>query len=222
MQMHFAVQPLRSGRLRRAGAERGAALVEFALSLPLILLFLAGIYDLGRVQSQMNTVSQIAYQVAVIGATNPRITGDITMEQQGAKILSLVDRETSYFNATPTLAPPPEGFTTRYFQESGRWFVTATVRGNLNSYFRWIFPPLFSISVSVTAPYLYSSAGGQDSDIDGYQNGTLSDCDGTLGAAAEGDCRERICGCPEGSGPTVCAGSNTPRVCYERVVLPES
>ena len=53
----------------RAGAERGAALVEFALVLPLLMTILMGILDYGYVYYVRLTMTNAAREGARVGAT---------------------------------------------------------------------------------------------------------------------------------------------------------
>ena len=213
-----------TSKARHSRSQRGAALVEFALSLPLLGIFIAGIYDLGRVQSQVNTLSQMAYQIAIIGATSPKATGNTAMETQGARILSLANKQMGFFDGAPILEAATGQPATRYFSENSRWYVNTTVTGSLNSYFKFLFPNIFQVKISVTAPYLYSANSAENENIDGYQDNAEdhpSDCEGRIDGSArsdEGDCRAKICGCPAGTSAAVCLGTNTPRICYERTM----
>ena len=54
---------------RRSGHERGAALVEFALSLPLLLVVIAGIVDFAFLFQRYEVVTNAAREGARLGAT---------------------------------------------------------------------------------------------------------------------------------------------------------
>jgi Flp pilus assembly protein TadG len=54
-------------RLRRERGQDGVALVEFALVLPMLLLFLVGLTDLGRAVYYMNTMENAAREGARVG-----------------------------------------------------------------------------------------------------------------------------------------------------------
>jgi len=58
-------------------AERGDALIEFAVVLPVLLLLLAGVTDVGRVYSSAVVVSNAARQAARYAATSPADTTTI-------------------------------------------------------------------------------------------------------------------------------------------------
>ena len=205
-----------------ARAARGAALVEFAIALPLIMLFMVGVYDLGRAESQINTLAQVAYQVAFIGATiqsNGRRHDGI----RAGKVLGLVQNQTNYFDTVPILTLRPiVAPQTRYFTGTdGNLYVTATVQGTLRSFYRVLLPTLFTMQVSVTAPYLYTSTSSLAGTIDGFQNGTdpngnpsYSQCNGNFFGSSpyETDCTTgNLCGCESSGG--LCIGTKSPPIC---------
>jgi Flp pilus assembly protein TadG len=53
--------------------ESGAAMVEFALVAPLLILFATGVIDLGRAFKQYNTLSQAVRDGARFAATHPKV-----------------------------------------------------------------------------------------------------------------------------------------------------
>ena len=58
--------------LRRTDDDRGQTLVEFALVIPIVLLFLLGLFDLGRIVFINNSLSDGARNGARHAATRPR------------------------------------------------------------------------------------------------------------------------------------------------------
>jgi Flp pilus assembly protein TadG len=63
-------------RIRRAGRkEDGSSLVEFAISLPLLVVFVVGIYDFSGAFNQKQKIEQAAQVGAIIAAGTPN--GDI-------------------------------------------------------------------------------------------------------------------------------------------------
>jgi Flp pilus assembly protein TadG len=58
--------------LRRSDADRGQTLVEFALIIPIVLLIMLGLFDLGRVVFINNSLSDGARNGARHAATRPR------------------------------------------------------------------------------------------------------------------------------------------------------
>jgi Flp pilus assembly protein TadG len=57
---------------RRSDADRGQTLVEFALMIPIVVLIMVGLFDLGRVVFTNNTLSDGARDGARHAATDPR------------------------------------------------------------------------------------------------------------------------------------------------------
>jgi len=63
--------------ISRAVSSRGAGLVEFLLVLPVIIIFLFGIAELGREFSQIAWVSSVNYETTLVGAeTNTKVGVD--------------------------------------------------------------------------------------------------------------------------------------------------
>lgn len=60
-------------RQKRHSPERGQALVEFALVIPLVILILLGIFDFGRAIYAYNTVSNAAREAARVAIVNPDV-----------------------------------------------------------------------------------------------------------------------------------------------------
>jgi Flp pilus assembly protein TadG len=59
---------------RRRGRSRGQALVEFAIALPIFLVLMMGIFDLGRAIYQYNGVSEAAREIARVTSVHPGTT----------------------------------------------------------------------------------------------------------------------------------------------------
>ena len=57
-------------RLRRHDAHRGQTLVEFALILPIFILLLMGLFDMGRAVYAFNTISNAAREAVRVGIVN--------------------------------------------------------------------------------------------------------------------------------------------------------
>jgi hypothetical protein len=60
---------------RPTAPERGASFIELAIALPVLLLFLIGTVQLGRLLSQLPWSSSINYQSALAGSQNPENVG---------------------------------------------------------------------------------------------------------------------------------------------------
>jgi Flp pilus assembly protein TadG len=56
--------------------ERGQSLIEVALALPLLLLIVIGIVDIGRVYAFKTTVTNSAREAAIYAARDPQATAD--------------------------------------------------------------------------------------------------------------------------------------------------
>lgn len=63
------------GAKRNLDQERGSALLEFAITLPLLVVFLVGIYDFSGAFSQKQKIEQAAQEGAIVAGAQPM--GDI-------------------------------------------------------------------------------------------------------------------------------------------------
>jgi Flp pilus assembly protein TadG len=70
--------------VNRTHREKGQSLTEVALTLPVLLLILAGILDLGRLYYVFVTVSDAAAEGAAYAAINPDDSGEIVDRTQAA------------------------------------------------------------------------------------------------------------------------------------------
>jgi Flp pilus assembly protein TadG len=59
---------------RRRSRSHGQALVEFAIALPIFLVLMMGIFDLGRAIYQYNGVSEAAREIARVTSVHPGTT----------------------------------------------------------------------------------------------------------------------------------------------------
>ena len=103
--------------------ERGAALVEFAIALPLLVVFVVGIYDFSGAFNQKQKIAQAAQEGAIIAGSQPM--SDIASGNGNPASLQAVS--TAVFNsltgsgvlASGTCSPPgtasgPSGLTWTY------------------------------------------------------------------------------------------------------------
>jgi hypothetical protein len=63
---------MKSNKRTMKNKEKGAALVEFALSVPLLFLFFSGVLEFGNILSQLTWVAQAGYTLAAVGAESPQ------------------------------------------------------------------------------------------------------------------------------------------------------
>ena len=78
-------------RRRRAGNERGQALVEFALVLPIFVLLLVAIFDLGRAVFAYNTLTNAAREGARMAIVNQYKPSIVARAKQQTAIVELND-----------------------------------------------------------------------------------------------------------------------------------
>jgi Flp pilus assembly protein TadG len=78
-------------RRRRAGDERGQAMVEFALVLPIFILLLVAIFDLGRAAFAYNTLTNAAREGARTAIVNQYKPSIIARAKQQTAIVELND-----------------------------------------------------------------------------------------------------------------------------------
>ena len=78
-------------RRRRGAHRRGQALVEFALVIPLFLLLLVSIFDLGRAVFAWNTLSNAAREGARIAIVNQYKPSIVARAKQSTAIVELND-----------------------------------------------------------------------------------------------------------------------------------
>jgi Flp pilus assembly protein TadG len=76
---------------RRGSRRRGQALVEFALVIPLFLLLLVAIFDLGRAVFAWNTLSNAAREGARIAIVNQYKPSIVARAKQSTAIVELND-----------------------------------------------------------------------------------------------------------------------------------
>lgn len=69
--------------IRRGQSDRGAALVEFALLLPLLLLLVLGIVELGFIIGQNNEIRHGAHEAARLAAVDDSSLGDNSCDAMG-------------------------------------------------------------------------------------------------------------------------------------------
>src|SRR6202167_691426 len=76
---------------------RGAALLEFAVALPLLMVFVVGIYDFSGAFNQKQKIEQAAQEAAIIAGSQP--TSDIAASAGDTNPPSLQAVSTAVFNS---------------------------------------------------------------------------------------------------------------------------
>jgi Flp pilus assembly protein TadG len=85
--------------------ERGSAILEFAISLPLLVVFVVGIYDFSSAFNQKQKIAQAAQEGAIIAGAQP--TSDIAPGNGNPD--SLLPVVTAVFNSLASSAVLPSG-----------------------------------------------------------------------------------------------------------------
>src|ERR1017187_7098139 len=113
---HFS-KSARSGAPGAVGLlkdERGAALLEFAIALPLLVVFVVGVYDFSGAFNQKQKIEQAAEEGAIVAGAQP--TNDIASPSSPDSLQPVV---TAVFNSlvasgvVPTGTCSPPGTATR-------------------------------------------------------------------------------------------------------------
>lgn len=74
--------------MRRRQRSRGQALVEFALALPIFLMLMMAVFDLGRAIYMYNGVAQAARELARVTSVYPGTPGALGSTPQTAAVLA--------------------------------------------------------------------------------------------------------------------------------------
>jgi Flp pilus assembly protein TadG len=74
--------------IRRRQRGRGQALVEFALVLPIFLMLLLGVFDLGRMIYMYNGVAEAARELARVTSVHPGTPGALGSTSNTAAVLA--------------------------------------------------------------------------------------------------------------------------------------
>jgi hypothetical protein len=109
---------MKSNKRTMKNKEKGAALVEFALSVPVLFLFFSGVLEFGNILSQLTWVSQAGYTLAAVGAESPQGVTQSLLNARLAQLVQAKDFErfrnkllvtevtpagTEYFNNNPLI-----------------------------------------------------------------------------------------------------------------------
>lgn len=111
-------------RRRRAWSSKGAAAVEFAIVVPLLLLMLLGLVDLGRllfVQVSLNAASREGARASSLGLTSSQVDSIVQQSSPGTARVSALGNATLQVTAVACPANP-----------TGQQLTTVTVTAPYN------------------------------------------------------------------------------------------
>ncbi len=132
----------RSNRCRRPGA----AAVEAAIVLPVLMIFIAGIIDIGRLPKYADTLTNAARIGAQYGSANSTAAADTT------SITAMVKNELTNENFKTTLTNPTVTVST--VTASSTKFVQVSVSYNMSGTSFFSFFPISSITRTVQMPMM--------------------------------------------------------------------
>jgi Flp pilus assembly protein TadG len=132
----------RANRVRRTGA----AAVEAAVVLPVLMIFIAGIIDIGRLPKYADTLTNAARIGAQYGCANSTAAAD------AASITTMIKTELSNENFKTTSTNPAVSVAT--VTASGTKFVQVTVTYNMSGTAFFSFFPISSITRTVQMPMM--------------------------------------------------------------------
>lgn len=84
-----------SARKAHAGRNRGQALLEFALAIPVFLLLMVGLFDLGRAVFSYNTLTNAAREGARTAIVNQDVASIVARAKEQTAIVELNDPSVS-------------------------------------------------------------------------------------------------------------------------------
>ena len=129
--------------------EKGAALVEFALTVPFLFFFVSAIVEFGNILSQLTWISQASYHVASVAAQSPQAAAEGLMATRLQQLTEAKDFE--HFRNRISISSL-EPVNSEYFDNGTNRTVAVRIRAQVN--------PISSLSISipvsmeVTAPQL--------------------------------------------------------------------
>ena len=148
-------------KFRRKSLQRGAALVEFALVVPLLVLMIVGVVDLGGALNSYMVLAQIAGE-------GVRSAGERAGLERGSNFVNLVDGEfypgqySVQFKVNSMLRLqdlPLSGLTVRsaYYRNGGAGNPERTVAVSISGTYNGILPVFrnFPINIEKQGPYLF-------------------------------------------------------------------
>lgn len=110
---------IRTNHINFRSSEHGGALVELVFLVPLVLLIIAGLTEMGMLIGQATWVSESAYQTTLVGGENQKFLGNRNMEDKYNKLYAL--QGTHFKDQTPVVTPSYDsGNRTVKFETSGQ------------------------------------------------------------------------------------------------------
>lgn len=140
---------------KNSTTERGAALVECALSLPVLIFFVSAILEFGNVLSQLTWFSQAAYHVISVGSQSPQSAGPSLMDSRYAQLVLAKSPERSYGRID--LHTPQAASAAGYYDNTPT-IRTITVRMTADIRPLGNTPLSFPLSYELTAPQLLNDS----------------------------------------------------------------
>jgi Flp pilus assembly protein TadG len=122
-----------NSRRRRAWSSKGAAAVEFAIVVPLLLLVLLGLIDLGRllfVQVSLNAASREGARASSLGLASGQVDSIVQQSSPGtARLSALGDASLQVTSIACPTNPTGQQLTTVTVTASYQWVTGAAFLG---------------------------------------------------------------------------------------------
>ncbi len=122
----------------------GAALAELAISFPLLILLTFGLFEVGRLFSQIPWVSQTLYEVVLEGAESPQGIGQSRMQSVMDQFKNILNVQFSGLTLTTSYEDITVGSQTERI-------VRARVGGSLIQLLNWT---PYGMNIEFVAPYV--------------------------------------------------------------------
>ena len=152
---------------------RGAAMVEFAIVLPVLILLLVGTVQLGRLFSQIIWAANTNYEALRTGTELSASEGPAAMQQVFDSVMD------NNYQRTGSTRTDANALTDKlYDTSSAQRTVQATSQGRATNIFSYLG---LDFGVSYTGPLLLNDPGGSQPALNNFANddGCYYDCSGT-------------------------------------------
>ncbi|MCO6430121.1 MAG: pilus assembly protein [Deltaproteobacteria bacterium] len=193
--LHGDMTVKRAGVAKNVSQERGGVIVEFLITLPLLIVFLVGILSSGRLLSALATTGQAAFLGGVMVSQVNNLSELDLVPERVHKILCLQNRRLKNLNCGGVTLPG--GLVTKT-TDTGNRTISIKVDGEFDFMLKHI-----DLDVKVTAPMLLldqlplTELANPKNTVE-YKceviDGSNSKCDCCSGASAKGDyCKPGVC-----------------------------